>query len=672
MVLVLWGVSLYIPFPRKQLEPASVVSLRILDRRGNLLREVLSDEEGRSEWVSLSEISPHVILATLAAEDSRFYEHSGIDLRAIARAIVQNIRARKAVSGGSTLTQQLVKNIYHFPRSWFWKIIEIWYALRLEISGSKDEILTQYLNRIPYGNQTFGINAASSLYFDKPPSHLSLAEAAFLAGLPRGPSLYNPYRHELRAKERQREVLRRMLHKGMITQQDYRRALKEPLNLTPPEKAFRAPHFCDLVLAKISPRERQNISSVRTTLDFELQKDVEVLLRNYVQSLRKWEVSNAAAVIMDNRSGEVLSLVGSADFFDSYHGGQVSGATSLRQPGSALKPFTYGVALEQGMTPATLILDTKIRIRGKGIDYVPRNYDGKYHGLVRLREALACSYNVSAIRVLERIGVESLLHRLKKLGFDSLNKGVDYYGLGLTLGGGEVTLLELARAYATLARGGIFKKEKIFLEIKDLQGKAKSLLEDSSNRVFSPQVSYIITDILADRDARIPAFGEGSVLNLSFPCAVKTGTSGNFRDNWAIGYVPHYTVAVWVGNFDGSPMQSVSGVSGAGPLFRDIMLLLEKREKRTNSNFTIPQGLMEVYVCPKSGMLVGSFCPGKIKEIFVKGTEPKEVCNFCDPTLLANSGGGTQKMGMLDEEGEWNCRERRPPASYSKAMNTSF
>jgi len=286
------------------------------------------------------------------------------------------------------------------------------------------------------------------------------------------------------------------------------------------------------------------------------------------------------------------------------------------------------------MNPATLILDEEIRIRSNGIEYVPRNYDGKFHGLVRLREALACSYNISAVKTLENIGVESLLDRLKKLGFASLDKGADYYGLGLTLGGGEVTLLELVRAYSTLASSGVFKKEKVFLEIKDIQGNAKSLPKDHSVRIFSPQVSYIITNILADNDARIPAFGAGSVLSLPFPCAVKTGTSGNFRDNWAIGYTPHYTVGVWVGNFDGKPMQNVSGVSGAGPLFRDIMLLLQKRERIANSDFAMPEGLTEAYICPKSEMLAGSSCPGKIKEIFIKGTEPREVCNLCSSALL--------------------------------------
>jgi len=636
VILLLAGISLYIPFPGKVLEPASVVSLRILDRKGSLLREVLSDREGRSQWLSLKEISPNVILATLAAEDSRFYKHPGIDVRAILRAIFQGIRARKVISGASTLTQQVVKNIYHFPRNWFWKIVESWYALRLEISLSKDEIITQYLNRIPYGNQTFGINAASRLYFDKPPSHLSLAEAAFLAGLPRGPSFYNPYRHFLRAKKRQGEVLRRMLNREVIRQEEYKRALEEPLNLTSPQISFRAPHFCNFVLSKIPLKERQNISSILTTLDFELQKDVEILLKNCVQSLKKWGISNAAAVILDNKKGEILSFVGSANFFDSSHSGQVNGIISPRQPGSALKPFTYALALERGMTPATLILDTETRIYSNGIDYIPRNYDRKYHGLVRLREALACSYNVSAVKVLEIIGIESLLHRLKKLGFDSLNKGTDYYGLGLTLGDGEVTLLELTRAYSTLANLGLFKREKIFLEIKDIQGKTNFFPESHPIRVFSPQVSYIITDILRDSDARIPAFGEGSCLNLPFPCAVKTGTSGNFRDNWAIGYTPDYTVGVWVGNFDGKPMHNVSGVSGAGPLFRDIMLLLEKKGKMINSDFTIPPGLVEAYVCPRSGMLVGPSCPGKIKEIFVKGTEPKKICDSCSGIFLTD------------------------------------
>lgn len=629
IILLVFALSLYIPFPRETLQPASLASLKILDRNGYLLREVLSDKEGKSQWVALEDISPNMILATVAAEDSRFYEHWGIDTRAILRATLQNIRARRIISGASTLTQQVIKSIHHFPRNWFWKLVEIWHALRLEVSLSKDEIITQYLNRIPYGNQTFGINAASWLYFDKTTAHLSLAEAAFLAGLPRGPSIYNPYRYFLRAKERQEEVLGRIVNKGVVTQEEYRRALEEPLNLIPPRVPFLAPHFSDFVLARIPLKERQNISSIRTTLDVELQEDIEIFAKNYVESLEEWKVTNAAVLIMDNETGEILSFVGSADFFDSRHSGQVSGVTALRQPGSALKPFTYALALEQGMNPATLILDAEIRIRSNGIDYIPRNYDGKFHGLVRLREALASSYNISAIKVLQRIGVESLLDRLKKLGFGSLNKGADHYGLGLTLGGGEVTLLELVRAYSMLASSGIFKKEKIFLEIKDIQGKARPLPKDSPVRLFSPQVSYIITDILLDNDARIPAFGAGSVLSLPFPCAVKTGTSGNFRDNWAIGYTPHYTVGVWVGNFDGKPMRNVSGVSGAGPLFRDIMLLLQERERTPNSNFTMPEGLIEVYVCPHSGMLAGSSCPARIKEIFIKGTEPKKICNLC-------------------------------------------
>ena len=631
IALLTLALSLYIPFPPVLLDPASLVSLRILDRNGYLLREVLSDEEGKGRWISLQDISPNVILATVAAEDGRFYEHWGIDIGAILRATFQNIQSRKIVSGASTLTQQVIKSIYHFPRNWFWKLAELWHSLRLEVSFSKDQIIAQYLNRIPYGNQTFGVNSASWLYFDKPPAHLSLAEAAFLAGLPRGPSIYNPYRFFSRAKQRQEEVLRRMVSKGLVTQEEYIRALEEPLRTIPPRVPFRAPHFSNFVLARIPVEERQGISTIRTTLDIELQEDIETLVKNCVESLEEWKVTNAAVLVMDNERGEILSFVGSADFFDSHHSGQVSGVTALRQPGSTLKPFTYTLALEEGMTPATLILDAEIRIRSNGILYVPRNYDGRFHGLVRMREALACSYNIPAIKVLERIGVESLLDRLKKLGFDSLSKGADYYGLGLTLGGGEVTLLELVRAYSTLARSGIFRRERIFLEIGDTKGNMIPLPEDKPLRFFSPQVSSVLTDILADSDARIPAFGEGSVLGLPFACAVKTGTSGNFRDNWVIGYTPDHTVGVWVGNFDGKAMQNVSGVSGAGPLFRDIMLLLEKKQKRRTSDFPVPDGLVEIYICPLSGMLLGPSCHGKIREIFVKGTEPDEICNLCSP-----------------------------------------
>ena len=627
-ILLALYLSIYIPFPKSKLEPAPVISMRILDREGRLLREVLSDEEGRCKWVNLSQVSPYVIKATIAGEDKNFFYHRGIDALAILRAIYQNIRAGRIVSGGSTITQQLVRNIYHFPRNWFYKIVEMWLAMRLENTISKQEILVQYLNRVYYGNQTYGIESASRLYFDKPASHLSLAESAFLAGLPRAPTILDPYRNFNSVRKRQIEILRRMFKNRMINLTEYNRALNQRLNLVPKDINFNAPHFCDMVLSKINSTEkRQNISIIQTTLDLKLQKEIELLLKNHIKRLENRGVTNGAVVVMDNYSGEILSLAGSVNYFDEHHDGQVNGAISLRQPGSTLKPFTYGIALEKGMTPADIIPDIETCFHTEKGDFYPANYDGKFHGPVRLRTALACSYNIPALRVCEYIGPHTLLTRLRKAGFQSLKKSADYYGVGLTLGSGEVTLLELCRAYSAIARGGIFKREKIFLKILDREGREIRLkIKNGSTLIFSPQISYILTHILSDRDARVPAFGYNSPLNLPFQCAAKTGTSKDFRDNWVIGFTPKYTVGVWVGNFDGKPMHNVSGITGCGPLFRDIMLLLERRG--TGGDFRKPSGLTEISICPLSGKIPNSHCPGKIQEIFIKGTEPVETCSY--------------------------------------------
>ncbi|MCP2520305.1 penicillin-binding protein 1C [SCandidatus Aminicenantes bacterium Aminicenantia_JdfR_composite] len=626
-IFLTFYLSIYIPFPKSKLEPAPVISLQILDREGKLLREVLSDKEGRCKWVSLNQISPYVVRATIAGEDKNFFYHKGIDLSAVLRAIYQNIKAGKIVSGGSTITQQVVRNIYHFPRNWFYKIIEMWLALRLENTISKEEILVQYLNRVYYGNLTYGIESASRLYFDKPASHLSLAESTFLAGIPRAPAILDPYRNFNLTKKRQIKILRRMLRNKMIGLEEYNRALNQELNLVPKNINFKAPHFCDMVLSRIKSIEKQNISVIQTTLDIELQEEIELFLKNHIKRLENNGVTNGAVIVMDNYSGEILSLVGSVDYFDEHHDGQVNGAISLRQPGSTLKPFTYGLALEKGMTPADIIPDIETCIHTEKGDFYPANYDGKFHGPVRLRTALACSYNIPALRVCEYVGPHTLLTRLHKAGFQSLKKSADYYGVGLTLGSGEVTLLKLCRAYSALARGGIYKREKVFLKILDKKSREiKFKIRNASTLVFSPQISYILTHILSDKDARVPAFGYNSPLNFPFPCSAKTGTSKDFRDNWVIGFTPKYTVGVWVGNFDGRPMHNVSGITGCGPLFRDIMLLLER--KGTGGNFVEPSGLTKVSICPLSGKIPNSHCPGKIEEIFIKGTEPVETCSY--------------------------------------------
>lgn len=621
----LFSLSLYLPFPKDKLRPAPVVSLSIVDRNGTPLREILSDEGGRCQWTSPEDISPYLLKATLAAEDRHFYLHPGIDPAAIARALVQNIRHGHVVSGASTITQQVVRNIYRKRRTLFAKLHETWMAIRLERTISKEKILAQYLNRIFYGNQAYGIHAASRLYFDKPPADLSLAEAAFLAGLPRSPSVHNPYIRFGQAKKRQERILNQMLQQGDIHQAQWERAKNEPLNLIPAKRNFRAPHFCEFILEQIPEHRRQLLSRIRTSLDYPLQEKVEMLVADHINSLAINNISNAAVVIMDNRTGEILCMVGSKDFFDDRYDGQVNGTVSLRQPGSTLKPFTYGLALEKGMTAAEILEDKDYYFSTPTGSYSPQNYDERFHGKVRLRQALACSYNVPAVTLLDRLGVDLLYQRLKLLDFQSLDKSPVHYGVGLTLGNGEVTLLELTRAYSALARGGIYSGDRSILECLDMNESEIALgRREKPRRIFSAEIAFILTDILADRDARIPAFGYLSPLNLPFPCAVKTGTSADFRDNWTIGYTPKYTVGVWVGNFDATSMFHISGVTGCGPLFKDIMLFLT--HDSTEVPFPKMGNVIRASICPLSGKLATDSCPGAMDDYFIPGTEPQDFC----------------------------------------------
>ncbi len=619
--------SLYLPIPKQKLNPAPLLSLRILDREDNLLREVLSDEGGRAQWVSFTEVSPDLIKATIAAEDRRFFWHRGISIPAIVRATFQNLKSGKIISGASTISQQLIRNIYHFRRNIFSKIIESWLALRLEDTLSKKDILVQYLNRISYGNQAFGCEAAAKLYFDKSAEMLSLAESAFLAGIPRSPSVLNPYSGLQLVVQRQHLILHQMFDSGFVDLLKFNRSLNEQLHIIPNSITFRAPHFCDFILSQFSSTEKQRMSIIRSTCDYYLQKNIEILVKNHVSALKDKGITNASAVVIDNVSGEILSMVGSKDFFSRQDDGQVNGALSLRQPGSALKPFTYGLALERGITAADIIEDIPVQYSTPNGAYRPRNYDKLFHGPVRLRTALACSYNVPAVRILESLGPEALYYQLKDMGFNSLSQGPSYYGIGLTLGNGEVTLLELVQAYSSLARAGEWLESKAVLQVFDSENTPNTPQKLRKRRkVFSPQVAYILTHILSDHDARIPAFGYNSSLSLPFPCAVKTGTSKNFRDNWAVGYTPKYTVGVWVGNFDGRPMLNVSGVTGCGPLFRDIMLFLENKNPPTE--FLEIDGLIKVDICPESGLLADKNCSGSMTEIFILGTEPTTLCSL--------------------------------------------
>ena len=636
--------SVYLPYPKSKLRPGPVLSLRITDRNGLLLREILSAEGGRCRWVGLDEVSPALIQAVLVSEDRDFFLHGGIRIPSVVRALGQNVRRKRIVSGASTITQQVIRNIERRPRTLISKILEAWRAVRLEHTLGKEEILVQYLNRVPYGNRAFGVEAASRLYFNKPCSQLGPAEAAFLAGIPRSPSTTNPYRNPAAALKKQKDILAAMAGLGFLTPQEYDRASREELRLCPEADKFKAPHFCDFLLGAPDPRNDFGDGEVRTSLDLAYQNKAEILLARHIRSLREKGISNGSLIVLDNASGDILAMVGSQDYFDDRADGQVNGALALRQPGSALKPFTYALALERGLTAASVIEDVPNVFPTIDGNYEPQNYDRKYHGPTRMRSALASSYNVPAVAVLESLGPDLLYRRLKALGFAGLREPPGFYGLGLTLGNGEVTLLELVRAYAALARGGRYRSERTVLRVFDGEGRERPIkVTNEETPVFSPQTAYIITDILADGDARIPSFGYRSPLSLPFPCAAKTGTSKDYRDNWTVGYTPSITVGVWVGNFDGTPMHDVSGISGCGPLFRDLMLLVGGKE--TPKAFDEPPGLVRRSICPLSGALAGNSCPGRMEEVFIAGTEPRVFCQAAHgPKIVRASGGSRQDI----------------------------
>jgi len=616
-------ITFILPTRHQILAYHEMASIRILDRNNVILREVLSSQDATSRYCTLDKISPWLIKTTVVSEDKRFFLHKGIDPLAAFRSLVQNFLHGGVVSGGSTISQQLARNLINSPsRNLVYKLIEAFIALNLELKLSKEEILELYFNYAPYGNQTYGVEAAAYLYLRKPARDLSITEAAFLAGIPQAPSFYNPYRYPKRIKDRQEKILVSLLQYGIIDSNEYQNGLKQPVFLIPKESNFLAPHFCEHVLVKLNKNMWQDVSTVKTTLDIRLQKEIELILKNNIDRLTNANVTNAAAIVFDNRTMEVLVYVGSVDFFDPLIDGEVDGVRALRQPGSALKPFTYALALENNCTAATLIPDMPTFEKTFGGDYMPRNYDEKYHGMVRLRTALACSYNIPAVRVCSELGPEMLLDRCLQLGFESLDKSAVHYGLGLTLGNGEVTLKELTRAYSVFTHYGRFLTEQILFSVDtiDLGLRPRSL------KIFEPEVAYIIMDILNDNNARSPAFGLYSPLNLPFFCAAKTGTSKDFKDNWCIGFTDKYLVGVWVGNFDGNPMHHVSGITGAGPIFRDIVLLLHRTT--ASIKYPKPDKVIINVICTESGELASAHCDNTITEIFIQGTEPESICRY--------------------------------------------
>jgi penicillin-binding protein 1C len=626
------------PLPAGLLDDRTSASTIVVDREGVALYEALSAEGTRSVRVDAAALPPSLVAATIAAEDRRFWSHPGVDPLAMLRALTRNLEAGQVVEGGSTITQQTAKLLLgrRSPgrrRGFAAKVHEAVLALRLEHRLTKREVLALYLNVAAYGNQLAGAQRASRQYFGRDASMLTPAQAAFLAGLPQRPSAFNPYRSLAPALARQRVVLRRMAAAGALTADQAREAAAERLALTRAAAEFRAPHFVEMALAAAGDARPPVI---RTTLDGGLQADVNGVIESHRAVLRAHGASNVAVVVLDNATGEWRAWEGSGDYFDAQHGGAINGPAVARQPGSALKPFTYALGFEHGFTPATVLPDVPSHFptAEPGVLYSPRNYDGRYRGPLLVRRALAGSENVPAVALASELGVPNLLRFLLRAGFTTFDRNASYYGLGMTLGNAEVRLDELVAAYSAFARGGIWTAPTYLPRASPDPGRA----------LVSPRAAFWITDILSDPEAREYIFGRGGSLEFPFPVAVKTGTSQAYHDNWTVGYSRHVTVGVWVGNFDRKPLRDSTGVTGAGPIFHGVMLAAEQRasavgEGRGASPFVPPSGDAELVareICALSGMSANPWCPARQREWIARsaGSLPCSWHHLADGGLL--------------------------------------
>lgn len=620
--------------PAARLEARWHEGRRVLDRRGRDLREIPSVAGHRGRSLPLEAIGERVVLATLAGEDRDFYEHEGVDAAAIVRAVGQNVRHGRLVSGASTITQQLVKLLdsegVPGPRTVGVKLREAARAQNLERAVGKRAILEAYLNRLSYGHGLTGPEAAARGYFGVAARDLSWAQAAFLAVLPRAPSALDPYGHADRVALRQRALLDALREEGVIGQVDYARAAAEAVAPRRIERPFLAPHFVEALIQEEGLAAAPRAGETRTTLDEALQRDVEGLSRTHLSALADLHATNAAVLVIDNARGEVLAYLGSADFGDAGIDGQVDMVRARRQPGSTLKPFVYAMAFAGGHDAAEMLADVPTSFAEPGGAYAPGNFDGTFEGPISAREALAGSLNVPAVRLAAELGPAAVLGALRRVGFESLDREASHYGLAIALGSGEVTLRELAGAYVTLARGGTRVPLKVLAPAEGGAGGARGQRAEAGgglegDRVMAAGVAAMIADTLSDPLARVRGLHGQGPFDLGFPVAVKTGTSSGFRDTWAVGFTRERTVAVWVGNAGGAPTLGLTGASGAGPLFADVM-----RRAMEDVPGRAPlwgAGLLdEVEVCPLSGKPAGPICPEHATRRFLHGHGAGEPC----------------------------------------------
>ena len=693
-----------LPDPDSLLQKPARPSILITDRSGRVLYEAIDSTGNKHVPLALASIPLACRQATIATEDANFYRHPGVDPIAIARAVWLNLRAGETVSGASTITQQLARNLLmteseRSERTLSRKLREAWLAWRLERKYSKDELLALYLNTTYYGHFATGVEAAAQAYFGIHASELDVAQCALIAGLPQWPAGYNPIENLDAARHRQATVLRLMVEQGAISAEQAREAGEEALRFAGTPFPIQAPHFVMYVqslLETLLPADRLAKGGLRvvTTLDLDWQAAGEAAVSRRISQLRPCAVTegalpgvncdanadptrrveNAALVALDPATGAIRTMVGSPDYFDGSRSGAVNAALAQRQPGSAIKPLTYALAFDPAVaakagrlawTPATIIPDIRTSFpTAEGSPYVPNNYDRRYHGPVTVRTALANSYNIPAVRTLQSVGVDNLVDLARSLGIgwqraaasDPGSTEKPRYGLSLTLGGGEVRLIDLAAAYGAFATGGFRVRPYAIERVETLDGaevwthggpstpSSEPTLDSAQDarrqpvreRVLDERVAFLITDILSDDLARRPAFGEGSSLDIGRPAAAKTGTTTDWRDNWTMGYTPDLVAGVWVGNADNTPMKDVSGITGAGPIWHDFMTSVLAYQPA--SQFSIPDGVVQQEVCADSGLLPAEAssqderqpvqvvpCPSRRLEWFIEGTQPAET-----------------------------------------------
>ncbi|HEY4690189.1 MAG TPA: PBP1A family penicillin-binding protein [Anaerolineae bacterium] len=639
-------------------ERAAAPSTKILDRNGRLLYEIIDPHRGKHTPVPFDVIPAYCREATIATEDANFYSNPGVDVIGILRAVWINLQGGETLSGGSTITQQLARNLLLSPdersqRTLTRKLRESILAWRMAQRFSKDEILALYLNEVYYGNLAYGIEAAAQAYFGAPVGRLDLAQCALLAGLPQSPANYDPLVDLPAAKARQAIVLDLMVKAGYIAAEQAELAKTEDLRFASTPFPIEAPHFVAYVTSWLEDRfgleaiYTQGLI-VTTTLDLDWQHAAESITQRRLKELQEGtalsipegrpanalHVNNAALVALDPNTGEILAMLGSPDYFDAKIDGAVNATIAHRQPGSSIKPITYAAAFDPAqpdpLTPASMILDVRSAFPTReGDPYVPRNYDQRFHGPASAREALASSYNIPAVKALQRAGLDRVIALARAMGIGTFGDA-SRYGLSLTLGGGEVRLIDMAAAFGAFANGGQRVIPASVLQVTTASGEVLyNVRPKLGEQVLDPRVAYLISDILSDNAARAPAFGEYSVLRLTRPAAAKTGTTTDWRDNWTIGYTPDLVVGVWVGNADNQPMEHISGVAGAGPIWHDFMEIVSKGTPERE--FERPAGLADLDVCATSGLLPTPYCPFTKREVFIAGTEPVQPDNLYRP-----------------------------------------